>query len=538
MIRSIKLGMRSALAFGLVMLLSLALGGNAILQMERMEDYNASLVNDMNGLVLAGRLNYDTSQLFNDMYRLRLAEPEQHAALLQAAERRYDQVRHNLDSLNSMMDSPASVASLQQVEASFNAFAQAFRQFIGYIRANNSSAITQLYQGSLDRTITQLQEAEQQFIHLLDEEGEQAAAALQLRSDRTQQILLIGLFAVLVLSALLAWLYTLSITKPMQQAVLLAETIAKSDLTLHLEVDGRDEPAAMLRALLKMQDNLKEALGNIAQSSTQLSAAAEELSSITQETESNTLRQNQEIDLVATAMTEMTSTVQEVAHSAESAALSARDANTSTLESAEVVRSTIDDVQSLTEEIKQAASVVENLGNDIENITTVLDVIRNIADQTNLLALNAAIEAARAGEHGRGFAVVADEVRTLAGRTQSSTEEIEKMIRSLQTLAHEAVTSMDSSRNKAENAQSEASNVSEALNIITHSIHKISEMNEQIASAAEEQSSVADEINHNIININEVSEQTVAASSQTSIASHQVAELASGLQDLVNRFKC
>ena len=351
-------------------------------------------------------------------------------------------------------------------------------------------------------------------------------------------VLAVGLVAIL-LGTLLTWVLSQTIVRPLTRTVKAMHNIAagEGDLTQRLDTQGRDELSDLAQAFSQFAERVQQTVQEVAKSTDQLSAAAEEMSSITQETNNNTQRQSQEIDQVVTAMNEMTATVQEVARSAESAAESARDADTRSNEGAQVVEQTISEVQQLVAGIQTTAEIIEQLGEDVEGITTVLEVIRGIAEQTNLLALNAAIEAARAGEHGRGFAVVADEVRTLASRTQDSTEEIEKMIHTLQSRTHAAVESMHERRQGAEQTEQEAASVSEALITITQAIRQISEMNEQIASAAEEQSSVADEINRNIININEIAEQTSVGADQTNTAGQQLAQLASNLQGLVNRFK-
>ena len=261
------------------------------------------------------------------------------------------------------------------------------------------------------------------------------------------------------------------------------------------------------------------------------------MSLVMEETKRDTLQQQSETSQVVTAMNEMTATVQEVARHATEAASAANKADHASVEGKKVVLSTMNAIEALSSEVHSAANVISQLEKDSENIGTVLDVIKGIAEQTNLLALNAAIEAARAGEQGRGFAVVADEVRTLASRTQQSTQEIQAMIENLQVGAQTAVKVMDESRAKAESSVSQAAKAGGSLEDITHSVSLINDMNTQIATAAEEQSAVAEEINRNIVNISEIVDRTADGANQTSIASEELASLAAQLQQLVNQFK-
>jgi methyl-accepting chemotaxis protein len=261
------------------------------------------------------------------------------------------------------------------------------------------------------------------------------------------------------------------------------------------------------------------------------------MSLVMEETKRDTLQQQSETSQVVTAMNEMTATVQEVARHATEAAAAASNADHASVDGKKVVLSTMNAIEALSSEVHSAANVISQLEKDSENIGTVLDVIKGIAEQTNLLALNAAIEAARAGEQGRGFAVVADEVRTLASRTQQSTQEIQTMIENLQVGAQSAVKVMDESRAKAEDSVSQAAKAGGSLEEITHSVSQINDMNTQIATAAEEQSAVAEEINRNIVNISEIVDRTADGANQTSIASEELASLAAQLQQLVNQFK-
>jgi methyl-accepting chemotaxis protein len=272
-------------------------------------------------------------------------------------------------------------------------------------------------------------------------------------------------------------------------------------------------------------------------SSAQLAAAAEEMSAVTMQTSHGIQEQQSQTDQLATAMNEMAATVQEVARHALDAAGAASKANDESAKGRQVVNDAVNTIDALSEAIARAAEAIQRVEADSDRIGTVLDVIRGIADQTNLLALNAAIEAARAGEQGRGFAVVADEVRTLAGRTQDSTQEIQAMIESLQTGSKEAVNLMEQSREQAQSGVEQTAKAGDALSAIADEVGRINDMNTQIASAAEEQSAVAEEINLNVVTINQVGDESAQGAEQTARASEDLASLATELQQMVGKFK-
>jgi methyl-accepting chemotaxis protein len=313
--------------------------------------------------------------------------------------------------------------------------------------------------------------------------------------------------------------------------------LSEGDLTHKVSISGKDEFAWMCWEYSQGRKGFMALVKEILGSAGQLAAAAEELSAITEQSNAGVMRQQGEIGQVATAMNEMSATVAEVSKNAASAATAAQEADQQANDGWNVVNTTVQTINNLASEVERTSEVIENLKGDSLSIGTVLDVIRDIAEQTNLLALNAAIEAARAGEQGRGFAVVADEVRTLASRTQQSTREINDMIERLQNGANQAVSVMEMGRAKAEESVAQAAKAGEALQSITGVVDKIKSMNMQIASAAEEQSSTAEEINRNIVNISEVAQETAGGSQQTASASDELARLASDLQSQVGKFK-
>lgn len=355
----------------------------------------------------------------------------------------------------------------------------------------------------------------------------------------TKQVVTTLLVVGIVLGGLGAWLLVLVIVGPLNTTVAAMKDIAEGegDLTKRLRENGRDETAELAKTFNQFIAKIHATISQVAGSTSQLAAAAEQMSVVTSQTSSGVNKQKLETDQVATALTEMTATVQEVARHAESAAEAANQADAQAAEGKGVVSRTVESINTLASEVENAANVIQKVEKDSEEIGSVLEVIQSIAGQTNLLALNAAIEAARAGEQGRGFAVVADEVRSLASRTQESTEEIRLMIDRLQKGSHDAVTVMEMGRNKAQDSVEQAAKAGSTLENIIRSVEDINSMNTQIAAAAHQQGIVAEEINQNVVNITRVADETAEGTSQLSKSGVELARLAQDLQMLVGQFK-
>ena len=341
----------------------------------------------------------------------------------------------------------------------------------------------------------------------------------------------------LLLGAIAAWSITRQIVIPLRQTLETVERVAAGDLTHNYDTPRRDEMGQLQRAVQRMTVGLRELISGITDGVTQIASAAEELSAVTEQTSAGVNSQKVETDQVATAMHEMAATVQEVARNAEEASEAAVAADQQAREGDKVVGEAIAQIERLAIEVGHSTEAMGHLKRESDKIGSVLDVIKSVAQQTNLLALNAAIEAARAGEAGRGFAVVADEVRSLAQRTQQSTEEIEELIAGLQSGTLQVASSMDSSRSLTDSSVELTRRAGESLGNITRTVSTIQGMNQQIAAAAEQQSAVAEEINRSVLNVRDVSEQTSAASEETAASSIELARLGTHLQGLVGRFK-
>ncbi|AYF46368.1 methyl-accepting chemotaxis protein [Pseudomonas fluorescens] len=384
---------------------------------------------------------------------------------------------------------------------------------------------TQLEQ-QLDQLLAQSDLLSQDQTHRRDSEAEQA---------RTQMLGVTA--AALLLGVLAAWVIAGQIVKPLRKALDVAHRIAEGDLSHDIQTRRRDELGQLQRSMAQMTLNLRGLIGNISDNARQIASAAEELAAITVQTRAGVSHQRDETEQVATAMNQMLATAQEVARHAEQASIAAAEANQQAELGDQVVTDAVAQIEHLAHEMARSSQAMLALQHESQKIGSVLEVIKSVSQQTNLLALNAAIEAARAGEAGRGFAVVADEVRSLAQRTQQSAEEIEGLIGGLHSGTQQVADIMDYSRTLTDNSVTLTRNAGDALTEIARTVAVIQEMNPQIAAAAEEQSAVAEEINRSVLKVRDASEQTATASEQTAAASLELARLGTDLQQCVGRFK-
>ena len=355
--------------------------------------------------------------------------------------------------------------------------------------------------------------------------------------NRSMLLLVVALAVILIL---IIWLYLgfyVSTRRTINQLSEAMRQVAAGDMTGRVTVSSRDELGSLAGELNASIERIQTLIQHVRQTSSQVSDQSTQVESISTESSRAVEAQRTQIEQVATAMNEMAATSQEVARSAALAATNAEQANSETLSGRRMVEASVDGIEKLAHEIENSVQVINNLAGDSASISRVLDVIKGVAEQTNLLALNAAIEAARAGEQGRGFAVVADEVRTLAQRTQQSTQEIEQMIARLQEGVGAAVKAMGSSHGMTGEAVDSALKVQTALDNILRAVSQIVDQSQQIAAAAEQQTAVSHDIDKNIVEINQSGERTAEGARRTEQASGRMGELVGELQKIISAFR-
>ncbi|MDD2132935.1 methyl-accepting chemotaxis protein [Pseudomonas sp. RV120224-01b] len=441
----------------------------------------------------------------------------------QTALKAIDQALAELRALPSKV--PAEhAASLDDAATAMAGYRDAVIQF-----GNAQTASEQALQRMAEQGTVLLQTSQAMTTSQTEVRDAAAAQAKTLLALATVLALAFGLVA--------AWAITRQIIIPLRQTLRAAERVANGDLTQSLPVQRRDELGQLQASMQRMTQGLRELIGGIGDGVTQIASAAEQLSAVTEQTSAGVNNQKVETDQVATAMNQMTATVHEVARNAEQASEAALMADQQAREGDRVVGEAVAQIERLAGEVVNSSEAMNQLKAESDKIGSVLDVIKSVAQQTNLLALNAAIEAARAGEAGRGFAVVADEVRSLAQRTQQSTEEIEELIAGLQSGTQRVATVMDNSRQLTDSSVELTRRAGSSLETITRTVSSIQAMNQQIATAAEEQTAVAEEINRSVMNVRDISDQTSAASEETASSSVELARLGTHLQGLVGRFR-
>lgn len=539
-LRKLNLAPRSALCFGFFCLMIIALG---LIALKQASSLNASEkfveTNVVPSISLLGMIDRELVSIRGSNARLRNpVEPaDRKAQALADVSKTRAHVQDLLAKLQPFIVTPMGKELFAELVQTFASYQQVQDQYLAFIASDDLNEAVKLSTGAMKQSADIVEGDIRKLIELNNNKAKKAGEEATVIYDDAK-LTVGGFILVSLLAALaLALMYTRSVTRPIGQSLAIAERIAKNDLTEIIEVQGHDEVARLMQALKAMQTGLRGTLSSISDSSNQLASTSEEMHAVTEDANTGMQRQNNEVEMAATAVNEMSAAVEEVARNASAASEAANRSNSAAVAGRARVDETVQAISLMVANVEDASHEVQGLAVMATDISKVLDVIRAIAEQTNLLALNAAIEAARAGEAGRGFAVVADEVRALAHRTQQSTREIEQMIDSIQKGTGAAVSAMTHTNAQAQRTLDTAQGAGAALAEITESIDNITERNVLIATASEEQAQVAREVDRSLVSIRDLSNQASEGSSQTAIATSELTKLAVELNRLVKQFR-
>lgn len=538
-LRKLNLAPRSALCFGFFCLMIIALGLTALKQAASLNAAEKFVeTNVVPSIAVLGMIDKEFVSIRGSNARLRNPiEPEdrkkQALEAIRASRESIEQLTSKLDALIVTPNGKKLFAELSQ---SYTDYQKVQDQYISYVSLGNLDEALKMSSGAMRQSADVIEQLIKHLIELNNNKAKKAGDEASHMYEQAQLIVSTFILISTLAAITLALMYTRSVTGPISQSLTIAERIAKNDLSEIIEVRGSDEVARLMQALKAMQQGLRGTLSLISDSSNQLASTSEEMHAVTEDANKGMLRQNKEVEMAATAVTEMSSAVEEVARNASAASEAAGRSNLAALAGRARVDETVHAISLMVANVEDASQEVQRLAVMATDISQVLDVIRAIAEQTNLLALNAAIEAARAGEAGRGFAVVADEVRALAHRTQQSTSEIEQMISSIQKGTGAAVSAMTHTNAQAQRTLDTAQGAGTALVEITESIDDITERNVLIATASEEQAQVAREVDRSLVSIRDLSNQASEGSSQTAVATSELTKLAVELNRLVKQF--
>jgi len=537
-LQNFKIGSRLSIGFSLLGLLMLIQGVFALYSITSMHKVTENIdKNTIPSLQHLAALNLNVMRMRVFTLRLLIAQNELD---VQSAQEAITDIHRNIATIRQAYEPLISVAgeqeSYDQFSSSYTRYSQLKDDLSAFVEAKQQENAVALANSELAETANQMAAALLRLNDLNTGHATEEANLSEANYAQSWNYVVAMVLLSLAIAVAAAIALTRSIVAPVRHAVRLAEKVAGGDLTQPIEIRGKDEIAELAVSLQTMQQNLRDTIRHISNSSIQLASAAEELNMVTDNAAASVSQQNDEIQQAATAITQMSAAVEEVAQTA----LETSEASTQSAQSAESgklqVEYTLTAIADINSDMTVSAGLVSELADHSQHIGKALDVIRAVAEQTNLLALNAAIEAARAGDAGRGFAVVADEVRALAHRTQSSTKEIETMVQTIRGGTQAAVLSMQHSKEKAELALQQAQKAGGALDTIALQINQISDRNHVVASAAEQQAKVAREVDRNIINISDLATQTATGAHQTSAAAHDLSRLAVDLNSLVVRF--
>lgn len=539
-LRNMNIGSRAGLGFTIIGLLVLAMGLIALFQANEMDDATAEIrVEWLPAVQDVGEVGSGLGRTRALTLRtLTMKEGDQLKETVGLVRRINQEISAFLINYEKGIDSPDDRKLFEDFKSSYAKYLSYQERILdGVLASVERGDEIEVANGPLASAADQMMAALNKLIKFNEQGAVHAADQTSKAFDAAVFMIVVALILILMLMVVIAIVLTRSIVSPLSEAVIVADRVSSGDLTQNIHVTGSDEPAHLLIALKRMQDSLHETIEKISESSNMLASASEELHAVTEDTNRGLNQQSAEIDQAATAVNQMTAAVEEVARNAVNTADDSKAADKSTYQGREKVSQALESINRLVGSVSDTSEEVKLLAQNANEISQVLVVIRSIAEQTNLLALNAAIEAARAGEAGRGFAVVADEVRALAYRTQQSTGEIEKMIEGIQSGTDRAVDAMNESQERANGTLQVAREANDALDVIGEAIASINQKNLVIASASEEQAQVAREVDKNLVNIRDLSMQTSAGANQTNASSQELSRLAVDLHAMVSKFR-
>ncbi|MEQ4339773.1 methyl-accepting chemotaxis protein [Pseudomonas syringae] len=539
LLRRFKITLRLVICFAITSLLMVALGAFCLLQMQAIRTQGEAVESGaLPSIATADAIAIGLVKLRSETTRL-IANADDPGAVINSkinVEQLRNEVEKGFSEYLARVQSGTEHDSIVALQDAYKAFMPGLQDQIALIEQNRLDEARMLANTMLSLQ-GDLMDMQVQLLRELNKQSASAAVeAAGASYEQTRIIALSAIGLVLALTLLLAWRLSVSIIHPVRQALHIASTIADGDLSEHPIPDGKDETAQLLITLGRMRTNLHSTIDQIYAAATQLSQSVQEMGSIAEASALNLQLQNTEIEQAAVAVNQMSQAAIEVAGNASNTVTESKASTQAAAQGQDKLSATILSIKELTENVLDSSHQAEGLAERTQSISSILDVIRAIANQTNLLALNAAIEAARAGEAGRGFAVVADEVRSLAQRTSASTAEIEGLISGVQQSTQQTASSLRHTATQANLTMEQAASTGEALQVIIHSTATINDRNLLIASAAEQQAQVATEVDRNLSSIRELSSQTASGAQQTTVASNALSMLANDLNLMVQRF--